>query len=161
MSPNNKSKTVNTGALWVLLADPETYGWNELLRDGRAVWDGIKNARAQSNLGKFRVGDLALLYNTAPDKAIMGTVRVTREAYPDPKNADLVVVDVEPIVALQEPLPLSELRADKLLSEMGFVKMPRVAVQSVTMPQWERVMQKSGTDINTSMGTDPGDVGGP
>jgi predicted RNA-binding protein with PUA-like domain len=149
------------GQRWALLADPESYGWKELLNDGKAVWDGIKNSRAQNNLKKFKVGDVALLYNTSPDKAIMGTVKVTSEAYPDPKNADLVVVDVEPITALKKALPMSELRADKVLAELGFVKMPRVAVQPVTEAQWERVMQKSGTDLGKSLGTDPADTGGP
>jgi predicted RNA-binding protein with PUA-like domain len=161
---NERVKANSPGASfqrWVLLADPETYGWNELLRDGHAVWDGIKNSRAQHNLSRFRIGDVALLYNTAPDKAIMGTVRVTREAYPDPKNADLVVVDVEPIVALNRALPLADLKADSVLAGLSFVRMPRVAVQEVTPQQWERVMQKSGTDLGTSIGTDPGDVGGP
>lgn len=149
------------GQRWALLADPESYGWKQLLNDGKAVWDGIRNSRAQSNLKKFKVGDVALLYNTSPDKAIMGTVKVTSEAYPDPKNADLVVVDVEPITALKKPLPMSELRADQVLAELGFVKMPRVAVQPVTDAQWERVMQKSGTDLGKSLGTDPADAGGP
>ena len=156
-----KSAAATNGARWVLLADPESYGWAELLRDKRAVWDGIKNSRAQSNLSKFQIGDVALLYNTAPDKAIMGTVRVISEAYPDPKNADLVVVDVEPIVALKRPLPMTELRADSVLADMGFVRMPRVAVQTISNAQWERVMQKSGTDLGTSLGADPGDAGIP
>ncbi len=149
------------GQRWALLADPETYGWKELLRDGHAVWDGIKNSRAQNNLKKIRIGDVALLYNTAPDKAVMGTVKVTRTAYPDGQNPDLVVIDVEPITALKRPLPMSDLRADQVLAELGFVKMPRVAVQPVTEAQWERVMQKSGTDLGTSLGIDPTDTGGP
>jgi predicted RNA-binding protein with PUA-like domain len=86
---------------------------------------------------------------------------VTSEAYPDPKNPDLVVVDVEPITALKRPLPMSELRADKTLAELGFVKMPRVAVQPVTQAQWERAMQCSGTDLGKSLGTDPAETGGP
>jgi predicted RNA-binding protein with PUA-like domain len=138
MSPKSES----AAARWVLLADPETYGWTELMKEGRAVWDGIKNARAQRNLKTFRLGDEALLYHTAPDKAIMGTVRVISAPYPDPKNADLIVVDVEPVTALKRPVPLSELRADPILAEMSFVKMPRVAVQPVTSAQWERVLQK-------------------
>lgn len=146
---------------WVLLADPEQYGWSQLLGDGKAVWDGISNARAQQNLRKCKVGDVALLYHTAPDKAIMGTVRVTREAYPDPNAPERVVIDVEPISALKRPLPIAELRADARLAEMGFVKMPRVAVQPVTSAQWERVMQVSGTDLGSSVGTGARDAGGP
>ena len=130
---------------WVLLADPEAYGWNELIAAGHAVWDGIKNARAQSNLRRMEVGDLALIYHTAPDKAIMGTARVIRTAYPDPAAPERVAVDIEPVTALVRPLTLSELKADQELSQMSFVKMPRVAVQTVTAAQWERVLQLSGS----------------
>jgi len=151
----------NNNRRWVFLADPEDFGWKELVEQGSAVWDGINNARAQQNLRECRRGDLVLIYHTAPDKAVMGTARVTAEAYPDPKNADKVVVDVEPITALARPLALSELKEDPVTSQMSFVKMPRVAVQQVTVEQWERVMQKSGTDLGKSVGTPPADAGGP
>lgn len=146
---------------WVFLADPEDFGWNELVTQGGAVWDGIRNARAQQNLRACHMGDLVLVYHTAPDKAVIGTARITAEAYPDPKDADKVVVDVEPVTALARPLPLAELRQDPVLAEMSFVKMPRVAVQPVTVEQWERVMQKSDTDLGKSVGTNPVDAGGP
>lgn len=132
-------------AYWVFLADPEDYGWNELEKAGKAVWDGIKNARAQNNLRKTKVNDRALIYHTAPDKAIIGIAKVTGDARPDPKAAERVVIDVEPVKKLKAPLSLAELKADKVLSEMSFVKMPRVAVQTVTKEQWDRVMDLSGT----------------
>ena len=146
---------------WVFLADPEDFGWNELVEQGTAVWDGINNARAQQNLRECRVGDPVLIYHTAPDKAIIGTARITAAAYPDPKNPDKVVVDIEPVTALTRPLPLAELKEDSVLSQMSFVKMPRVAVQPVTTEQWERAMQKSGTDLGKSIGAHAADAGGP
>jgi predicted RNA-binding protein with PUA-like domain len=130
---------------WVFLADPEDFGWNELEKDGKAVWDGIKNSRAQNNLKKTSKGDHVLIYHTAPDKSIIGIAKVTGEARPDPKAADRVVVDVVPVKKLKRALPLAELKADKILSEMSFVRMPRVAVQTVTDDQWERVLALSGT----------------
>lgn len=130
---------------WVFLADPEDFGWTELERDGKAVWDGIKNARAQNNLRKTEVGDKVLIYHTAPDKAIIGIAKVTSEPKPDPKAAERVVVNVQPVKALKRALPLAELKADGVLADMSFVKMPRVAVQAVTKEQWERVMELSGT----------------
>ena len=130
---------------WVFLADPEDFGWNELEKDGKAVWDGIKNARAQNNLRKTTKGDQVFIYHTAPDKAIIGIAKVTGEARPDPKAAERVVVDVAPVKKLKRALPLAELKADKLLSEMSFVRMPRVAVQTVSDEQWERVLELSGT----------------
>ena len=130
---------------WVFLADPADYGWNELAAQQQAVWDGIRNSRAQSNLRKTSNGDLALIYHTAPDKALIGIARITGAARPDPRDAELVVVDVAPHKALARPIPLAELKAHSVLSTMGFVRMPRVAVWPVTDAQWNAVLQVSGT----------------
>jgi len=136
--------TSSNAARWALLADPEAYGWSQLVSEKRAVWDGIKNARAQQNLRHCKVGDLALIYHTAPDKAILGTARVVREAFPDPTAPERAVIEIEPIAPLPRPLTLAEMKADSMLSQMSFVKMPRVAVQPVTADQWERVIELSG-----------------
>ena len=130
---------------WVFLADPQSYGWTELVADGTTTWDGVKNSRAQSNLKKCRKGDLVLIYHTAPDKAITGIAEVTGEARPDPKNADLVVVDITPHKPLKHPIPLADLKADAVLGTMSFVRMPRVAVWPVTAEQWDRVLEVGGT----------------
>jgi predicted RNA-binding protein with PUA-like domain len=132
---------------FVFLADPGDFGWSELVRDGRAVWDGIRNARAQNHLRQCAEGDLVLIYHTAPDKALMGIARVTKEARPDPNAADRVVVDVEPVQPLARPLPLAELKDDDTLAEMSFVRMPRVAVWPVTAAQWKKVLSLSGTKL--------------
>lgn len=129
---------------WAFLADPESYGWSELERDGRTVWDGVANATAQRHLRSCRPGDEVLIYHTAPDKAIIGIGRVDTEPRPDPSDPKRVVVDVTPVRTLPRPLPMAELRADAILGEMGFVKMPRVAVQPVTDAQWQRVLALGG-----------------
>ena len=116
---------------WVFLADPTAYGWDDLVREGRAVWDGVANAIAQRNLRTCQPGDDVLIYHTAPDKAIQGLARV--------------VVDVAPVRRLARPLPLGEIRQDTTLAGMKFVRMPRVAVQPVTDAEWQRVLEASGT----------------
>jgi len=130
---------------WAFLADPESYGWADLLREGRAVWDGIANAAAQNNLRAARPGDEALIYETAPAKALRGIARVVTEPYADPGAPGRVVVDVEPVAPLARPLTLAELRADALLAGMKFVRMPRVAVQPVSEAEWARVLEASAT----------------
>ena len=130
---------------WVFLADPQSYGWTELVEAGSAVWDGIANAVAQRNLRACAKHDAVLIYHTAPDKALMGIARVTGTARPDPAADGRVVVDVEPVKPLAKPLALAELKDDDVLKEMSFVKMPRVAVQAVTKEQWQRVLELSGT----------------
>jgi predicted RNA-binding protein with PUA-like domain len=132
---------------WAFLADPEDYGWSELSKAGTAAWDGVKNARAQRNLRACEVGDVVLIYHTAPDKALVGIARITGAQRPDPSAKERVVVDVEPVKPLARPLPLAELKADATLSEMSFVKMPRVAVQPVTDVQLRRVLELSGTTL--------------
>lgn len=129
---------------WAFLADPESYGWNELVKEGRAVWDGVKNAAAQRNLQKCAQGDQVLIYHTAPDKAAVGIARVVCTAYPDPKNDALVVVDVEPVRPLSERIPLARMKEDDVLREMSFVRMPRVAVQPITNTQWKRIEKLGG-----------------
>lgn len=136
-----------TGRFWALLADPKDYGWSDLESDGSAVWDGIKNARAQNNLKKCEVGDLALIYHTAPDKAVIGIASVKGAARPDPKAEGRVVIDIEPVEALARPLPLAEMKADDTLARMSFVRMPRVAVQEVTPEQWQHVLDLTGTTL--------------
>ena len=134
-------------ATWAFLADPEDYGWNDLEKAGTAAWDGVKNAQAQRNLRACEVGDIALIYHTSPDKAIVGIARITGAHRPDPGARDRVVVDVEPVKPLARPLPLAELKADDMLSGMSFVRMPRVAVQPVTDEQLKRVLKLSGTRL--------------
>lgn len=130
---------------WAFLADPEDYGWDELVKAGSAAWDGVKNAQAQRNLRACEVGDVVLVYHTSPDKALIGIARVSGAHRPDPKAKDRVVVDVEPVRPLARRLPLAELKADDVLSGMSFVRMPRVAVQRVTEEQLRRVLELSGT----------------
>ena len=126
---------------WVFLADPTAYGWKELVRDRKAVWDGIKNPIAQRRLQESEPGQLVLIYHTAPDKALIGTARITSAPEPDPAAPERVVVRVEPVAELKRHIPLAEIKADPVLAEMGFVRMPRVAVHAVTQKQWDRAMK--------------------
>ncbi|MEO5509348.1 MAG: EVE domain-containing protein [Longimicrobiales bacterium] len=130
---------------WAFLADPEDFGWNEMEKDGSAVWDGVKNAVAQRNLRTCEKGDRIAIYHTSPDKALIGIAKITGVARPDPKAAERVVVDVEPVKKLKRALPLAEMKADDVLAGMSFVKMPRVAVQPLTAAQWTRILELTGT----------------
>jgi predicted RNA-binding protein with PUA-like domain len=161
MTPENRRR-------WVFLADPDEYGWAELLRDGATRWDGVTGAPAQKHLRACQAGDAVLLYHTAAQtskrntgKALVGAARVVSAPYADPGDSARMAVDVEPVAELVRPLPLAELRQDPVLAAMGFVKMPRVAVQPITVEQWDRVLELSGTDPGTAVSADPAEAGGP
>lgn len=148
-------------AYWVFLADPKSYGWSDLVEDGRTVWDGIANRAAQNRLARAGRDDRVLLYHTSPDKALVGVARVATGPYADPAHEDRVVVDVEPVTALARPLPLDEVKADPVLAESGFVRMPRVAVHGASEAEWERVLELTGTDPGGAEGLDAPGAGGP
>jgi predicted RNA-binding protein with PUA-like domain len=148
-------------AYWIFLADPKSYGWDDLVREGRAVWDGIANRTAQGRLKQVRKGEHVLVYHTAPDKALVGVARVARDPYPDPAHEDRVVVDLEPVTALNRPLPLDRIRADPKLANAGFVRMPRVAIHAASEAEWEQVLTLTDTDPGTADDMDPAGAGGP
>lgn len=131
--------------IWAFLADPSEFGWDDLVRHGITVWDGITNPQAQRYLAQCASGDVVLIYHTAPDKALIGLARVASAPRREPRHENRVVVDVEPVKLLARRIPLAELKSDEILRDLPFVRMPRVAVQPLTNHQLLRVLEVSGT----------------
>ena len=128
---------------WLLLADPKSYGFDDLLKDTRTVWDGISGSLAQKRLRTFQKGDDALVYHTAPDKAVMGSAKVISDPYPDPKDptGKLVIVDVEPVSRLKNPVPLQGLKDNKKLAGMAFLKIQRIAVAPLKKEEFDEILE--------------------
>ena len=92
-------------AHWLMKSEPESYGWSDLVRDGATEWDGVRNNAARLHLKAMKPGDEAFFYHSMSDKAVVGIMRVTREAKPDPKDPDWVSVRVEPVRPLARQCP--------------------------------------------------------
>jgi predicted RNA-binding protein with PUA-like domain len=109
---------------WLLLADPKSYRFDQLLKDRRAVWDGISGSLAQKRLRTFKKGDRALIYHTAPDKAVIGSAKVVTDPYPDPKDetGKLVVVGVAAGARVKNPVSLDALKGNRKLANMALSK---------------------------------------
>jgi predicted RNA-binding protein with PUA-like domain len=121
--------------------EPEHYSYDDLVRDGRAVWDGVTNNLARQHLRQVNVGDRVLYYHTGKHKAIVGEMRVvagphTPQASDDPKA---VVVGVEPVRAFARAVTLAEIKDDAELAQWELVRLPRLSVMPVTEAQWRRV----------------------
>ena len=125
---------------WILKTEPSTYSWDDLTREKTAVWDGVSNPVALKNLAAMRVGDDALIYHTGGEKAVVGLARVTKAAYPDPKAGDpkLLVVELEPVRPLAQPVTLTEIKADKRFADSPLVRQGRLSVVPVTEDQFTR-----------------------
>jgi predicted RNA-binding protein with PUA-like domain len=128
---------------WLLKTEPDTYGWNDLVRDKKGVWDGVRNFQARKNLNSMARGDIALIYHTGQEKSVVGIATVTRGPYPEPKDPQWVAVDLAPDKPLKQPVSLAVIKKDKGLQKMVLVKAARLSVQPVTVEEFKRILELS------------------
>jgi predicted RNA-binding protein with PUA-like domain len=131
---------------WILKSDPDTYGFDELARDRKTVWDGVSNALALKHIRSMAKGDRAFVYHSGDEKALVGLARIASDPYPDPKAGDpkLAVVDLEAGERLPRPVTLAEVKADPAFAELGLVRMSRLSVIPVPADQWTRLLGMAG-----------------
>jgi predicted RNA-binding protein with PUA-like domain len=127
-------------AHWLMKSEPESYSWSDLVRDGRTEWDGVRNNAARLHLKAMKVGDEAFFYHSMSDKAVVGIMRIVREAQPDPKDADWVSVRVEPVRPLARPVTLAEIKAEPRLSKMELIRQSRLSVAPVRDDEWRAIL---------------------
>lgn len=128
---------------WLVKTEPETFSWNDLIRDKKAGWDGVRNFQARTHLKNMKIGDQAFFYHTGDEKAIVGIAKVTKEHYPDPTDNDWVAVEIVPVRKLKKPVTLARIKADKRLSDMVLVKASRLSVQPVKREEFDKVIELS------------------
>ena len=129
---------------WLMKSDPETYSFHDLVRDGKTVWDGVRNAQAKNSLAQMRAGDVVFVYHSQEDKEIVGTARVVCAPYPDPKDAQWFAVDIVPLDTFPRPVSLEQVKRDTLLCTTALVKQPRLSVMPISSPQAKRIEKLSG-----------------
>jgi predicted RNA-binding protein with PUA-like domain len=128
---------------WLVKSEPETYSWDDLVRDKKTTWDGVRNFQARSNLKAMKKGDLVFFYHTGDEKAIVGTASVAKEHYPDPKDNEWAVVDISAGKKLKKPVTLAQIKSNKRLSDMVLVKASRLSVQPVKQEEFDLVLSLS------------------
>ena len=127
-------------ALWLMKSEPVSYSWSDLVRDSGTEWDGVRNNAARLHLKAMKVGDTAFFYHSMSDKAVVGIMRIAREAGPDPKDADWVSVRVEPVEPLARPLTLAEIKAEPKLAKMELIRQSRLSVAPVREDEWATIL---------------------
>ena len=127
--------------MWLLKTESGTYSYDDLERERRACWDGVRNPAALRNLRVMKEGDRAFVYHTGEEKAVVGEAEVVKAAYPDPKakNPRLVVVDIEPRGRLARAVPLAELKLLTEFADSPLVRQGRLSVVPLTAAQWRAI----------------------
>lgn len=129
---------------WLVKSEPYKYSWEQLLKDGRTYWDGVRNYQARNNLQAMKKGDAVLFYYSNEGLAVVGIARVVKEAYPDPTTDDSrwVVVDIEPVETLKKPVLLSTMKTDPRLQNIALIKQGRLSVMPLTKEEFTLIVNK-------------------
>jgi predicted RNA-binding protein with PUA-like domain len=133
-------------AYWLVKSEPDEWSWAQQKKEGRkgSEWTGVRNFQACSNMRKMKRGDLAFFYHTGDEKAVIGIVKVVKEAHPDQTDpsGQWECVDVAALADLPHPVTLSEIKAK--LKDMALARNPRLSVQPVTDAEWRKVCAMGG-----------------
>lgn len=132
-------------AQWLVKEEPEHYAYDQLEKDRKTVWAGVRNPLAQKHLRSIRKGDRIFYYHTGKEKAVVAIARAMGDAYPDPDDATgkSFVVDVAPEKKLSRPVTLAEIKADRAFADFPLVRMSRLSVMPVTDSEWSRIEKMS------------------
>jgi len=130
---------------WLFKEEPTHYSFDDLKRDGKTSWTGVKNALAQKHLRSVKKGDPIFYYHTGDEKAVVGVMKASGDAYPDPKDPSgkLFAVDVTPGKKLARPVTLAEIKADPAFKDFPLVRISRLSVMPVSDAEWNRIEKRA------------------
>lgn len=133
-------------AHWLVKSEPNAYAFADLLRDGKTVWDGVRNNAAALHLKAMKIGDEAFFYHSQEGKEIVGIARVTRTAFPDASDPSgrFVAVELAPVRPLEKPVGLADMKAQSALAGMAMIRQSRLSVSPVTDAEWHAILTMAG-----------------
>ena len=128
---------------WLVKSEPSVYSWEQLLKDKKTVWDGVRNYAARLHLRAMKNGDQVFFYHSNEGTCIVGIAKVVKEAYPDPKDKAWSAVDIAPFKVLKKPVSLAQIKAEKKLKSMALVRIGRLSVSPVTKDEFDHICKLS------------------
>lgn len=128
---------------WLVKSEPVKYSWEKFNKEGRTFWDGVRNYQARNNLKLMKKGDLVMWYHSNEGKEVVGIARIVKEFYQDPTTEDpnWVVVDLEPVQSLKNPVTLEKIKADERLKDIGLVRQGRLSVMALKREEFDRIVE--------------------
>ena len=133
---------------WLFKEEPTHYGFDQLERDGKTSWSGVRNPVAQKHLRAVKKGERIFYYHTGSEKAVVAIAKAASHAYPDPadKAGKLYAVDVVPVKRLKRPVTLAEVKADRAFASFELVRIPRLSVMPVPEGLWARIEKMASSE---------------
>lgn len=133
-------------AYWLMKSEPDAYAWDEMVKDKKTGWNGVRNYQAANNMKAMKLGDQCFFYHSNEGKEIVGIVKVTKLYHPDPsdKAGKFGMVEVTAVKPLKQPVTLAAIKQHAKLKNMAFVKQSRLSVSPVTADEWKIVCKEGG-----------------
>tara|TARA_B100001029_G_scaffold155957_1_gene141076 strand:+ start:66 stop:470 length:405 start_codon:yes stop_codon:yes gene_type:complete len=130
---------------WLVKSEPEAWSWENQVKEGVAMWDGVRNYQARNNLMKMKKGDQCFFYHSVSEKSVIGIVKIVREYYTDPtdKNGKFVAVDVKAYKKLKKPVSLEQIKNNKKLKNIALIKQSRLSVMPLKENEWSAILKLS------------------
>ena len=130
---------------WMVKSEPTAYSWNQLVKDGRTAWTGVRNYQARINLRAMRVGDTVLFYHSVVGKEVVGIAKVAATAYRDPTatEGEWDCVDIAPVKPLKRPVTLEEIKGVPVLAKIALLRQSRLSVMPLTRGEYEEIVRLS------------------
>ncbi len=130
---------------WLFKEEPTHYSYDDLVRDGKTSWTGVKNPVAQKHLRSVKKGDRVFFYHTGDEKSVVGIAKAVADAYPDPadQSGKFYAVDVAPVRKLKQAVTLAAVKADKYFASFALTRVPRLSVMPVSGDEWDRIEKMS------------------
>ena len=127
---------------WLMKSEPESYGWDRLVKEGGTVWDGVRNHRAKMNLQAMKAGELAFFYHSVTGKEIVGIVEIVRAGMSDPKDGTgtWAAVEIKPVGKLKRPVTLAEIKAEPTLKDVELIRQSRLSVAEIRPDEWDKIL---------------------
>ena len=130
---------------WLLKSEPEAWSWDNQVKEGASMWDGVRNYQARNNLKEMKKNDLCFFYHSVTERSIVGIVKIVKEYYPDPtdKTGRFVVVDVKATKKLKKPVSLDQIKENSELQDIALVKQSRLSVMPLKKTEWDIIIKMS------------------
>ena len=125
---------------WMVKTEPNSYSWEDFVKKGEDVWDGVRNYQARNFLKEMHTGDPVLFYHSGKDKAVVGVAEVSGEAFPDPKDEAWVAVNLKVKQALANPVTLEAIKSEDRLSQMLMLRQSRLSVMAVSKEEFSLIL---------------------
>ena len=126
---------------WLVKQEPETYSFDDLIRDKKTVWDGVRNYQARGHLREMKRGDKVLFYHSGSEKAVVGAAEVLRENFPDPADEKWIAVEIKPVEKFKKAVTLDEIKAEKSLENIALIKQSRLSVMPLTEDDFKTILR--------------------